>query len=547
MSFNHILNHGRDSFLNIRDQAQLCTDTLSKDLEFFVAKPFSYPVFAQFLRQGFLHPSNLVSPLIASEQRILNQYEYALARFWTAFPDSLHRHPLVKDLAFFLTCLFGIKDLKHQILFRSIWSRTYSISSTNKSPYSNLEYFAPGDYLSLLSARTKSQRFHLAVQLLTFFEQSLFSPETYPPSSENDIQLLLQIDINKFLVLFHNYVFSAPKNLTFNDLHLLSVIVSYQSVDQAQLAVECKLNKNTVSTRLKWLFSHHILYHRLLICYSAFKFTPYIVLAQTDSGVFPENKLSYLDPWLLSKIQGSEGRYIFYFLVPKDSNLNLNEFKDSFDGLTFKILSRDSKSTMFSYNVKLYDPTLNTWDFPDLPTESSPESSIIIHPFTEVSDKDHQITKQKLRVLNYFKDYPFSSQREACESLRIGTSTLSNILKSFQEFSIAKWIYGIYPFDLPIFASFFFQLSRMDELQSVFSKLTQYLPIAIGRGFTGDFQGLEIQIPFQNSEQIFHFIKLLDSTQSNLSWYQVNEQPFASRWRFPLHNWNSDTQSWIIH
>ena len=96
--------------MSIREQAHRVIEALSRDLEFIDSKSYSYPLFAQSLRQGFLHRLNLLSPLPSSEQRVFNRYEHALARFWTAFPESLQHHPLVKDLAFFLTCLFIVKD-----------------------------------------------------------------------------------------------------------------------------------------------------------------------------------------------------------------------------------------------------------------------------------------------------------------------------------------------------------------------------------------------------------------------------------------------------
>ncbi|MHA1227759.1 MAG: hypothetical protein ACTSPV_13515 [Candidatus Hodarchaeales archaeon] len=506
-------------------------ETLGHETVFYIATAFKYPEFAQFLRRTYLNSNILQRSLTDTENKSLLIFERHLMAFWTAFPPQLHSNPVIKDLSFFFTLLFAdMKPQEHKNLL-TIWSL---ISSPLKSQ-GNLVYFAPGDYLNFFAARNKKQRIRLAQQLLSLFDESLVSSDT------------LTLDVNTFIEEFHKFALSAPVKLTYNDLCLLHAIVSNQSSDQSLLVSECGLNKNTVSSRFNWLKNNHILYHRYRIAFDLFKLKPLIILGHTDETTKTLKNDS--DIWLISQFEGSENKRLCFLLVPSSypHDLFIEYYSNKKFTKTSLIFSRLTSLTFISQNISLYDPTLERWDF--MPDANSLGSSnpCVCWPFIQSFNKerDFQLTNSMLRILNFYQTFPRSTRREASNYLKTSTSTLTRHLNFMSENNLITRIFGIYAFNLPIFVYFILRVKSQSEIHDVINELSYHLPIIHGGGLKGDYLAMDLQIPFQDHKEIYRFHAFLKDHDYDLVWYQINENPFASHWNFPLDLWDEKEQNWI--
>ncbi|MHA1972515.1 MAG: hypothetical protein ACTSW1_05970 [Candidatus Hodarchaeales archaeon] len=504
---------------------------LGHDTVFYHFTESEYPKFAQFLRKSYLNPKNAHRPLTDSETKLLLRYERHLMAFWTAFPPQLHLNPVIKDLSFFFTILLSNITPQEQKKFLNIWSL---ISSSLKSQ-GNLTYFAPSDYFNFFAAKDKKQRIRLAQQLLALFDESLVSSD------------VLTLDTNKFIEEFHKFALAAPAKLTYNDLCLLQAIIHNQSSDQSLLFSECKLNKNTVSNRYNWLMNNHILYHRFRIAFDLFKLKPLIIVGHRDKN--SENKKNNSDTWLISQFEGSGNKRLCFILVP--SSYNQHSFIEHYSNKKFTqislIFDRLTSYTFISQNISLYDPTLQTWIFmPEI--DGLTNSKPYIHwPFRHSFKKgfNFKLTKSMLKILNYYQAHPRSSRRKAATKLKTSTSTLARNLNFMFDNKLITWIYGVHPFNLPIFAYFILRVKSESQIQKIIKELSLHLPIIYGGGLKGDHLAIDLQIPFHDHNEIILFHSFLKDHDYDLMWYQVNENPFASNWNFPLELWDEKKQLWI--
>lgn len=508
-------------------------DYLMENLDFFSTKKIYYNNFKKFISNGFFHSSNLSRTMTNKEKDVLSVYEGDLLTYWSLFPDSLYKYPLIKDLSFFLLCLFNVRNPSDEQIIKRIWSLTIPVAEPRTSPYLNISYYAPGDYASFLSPRTKSHRLNIALKVLTFFEESLYTPENYRNRIRSTQETYLDLDLVCFLEKFHLFVFSAPKSLTFNDLCIISSIIIHQSDNRQLLIKNCNLNKNTVTSRLKWLNNHNIIYYRPRIVYSAFNLIPKIILFQDN-----RNKNISFSPWLTGQIKGSENRLINYYLVPN----TLQIFKND----NIIELERIVPSIFSSYNLDSFNPLNNQWDincsfFP----QNSDKNHIFLRPFVDYfSSIDFDPALIYLKLLNFYLEYPSATQRETCNALNISSKTLVLLNKTLNSRNIMKWLFGLYPISLPYYASFFISTKSIENYLHLLKEITSRVPIVNGGSFKGSYHGIDLQIPFGSIDHILNFRDYLISSGYELFWFQINDHPYASRWKFPLHLWNDNINDW---
>jgi hypothetical protein len=359
-------------------------------------------------------------------------------------------------------------------------------------------------------------------------------------------------DLDHFLVNFHRYVFYAPKFLTENDLCLLKYILSFQSDKQLDLINACDLNKNTVSSRVRRFYDAHILAHRRRVAFEAFGLVPYILLSQHDGH---ESSSSFLmnkgNPWLFTEYIGTENQHLTFYLLPNSlegskeiENLK-KELASRYSAPTY-LLRRFIRKGFISYNIDLFNLSQQTWDFFLDSSDPNRNQPSILWPFQRGAFDSFKPNVTQLKILNYYQQFPTATQREVCKYLKISSATLVHEINEFTSIKAVKWVYGIYPFDLPEFASFFLELNDETEIISLIKELAQRTPIIQGGIFTGDFNGVDLHIPFLNTQEILNFRTSLEERGYEIKWFQVNHHPFASRWMFPIDLWIEKLSSWQV-
>jgi len=511
---------------------------LSQNSSCYTLKETDYPSFAQFFRQKYIDSPSRNYKISNDDRRVLNKYERSLAFYWISFPKRLISHPLVKDLAFFFTCLFEIKSPKDKKIVLNIWD---NISDQESSPYSRLKYYVPGDYRSLLAPRTKSQRLRIAHYLLQMFEKAIIL--------KNDAE---SIDFERFLKDFHRYVFIAPKVLSSNDICLLRKIISLQSDNRQILESDCQMNKNTVSSRLQWLISNHVLFSRQRVAYDSFGLIPYLLLLSTNNGPLFLRKYDDLNPWIFSELIGSNNQQMHYLLVPNTAEgktLLDTLVHDTLPSLTSEVhlLQRSFDHDFFLYNINSYDLTSQQWRLKVNSSSSENTEGSIIWPFKNRSVEPFWPTSIQMRIINHFNVYPTATHREVCKELKIGSSTLVQELRTLTRSGVISDLFGFYPFDLPEFFTCMIHLRSENRLNEVLDRILPGIPILQGGFFTGDHQGVFFNIPFPNRSEVVRFHNRLLDENEDIIWFQVNEHPFSGTWFFPLDFWNKSTNSWVIN